>query len=63
VLLTADVRYDRFFAAEKRILLADIGHYESEIVAIALLYEILTKNFPTFALHKSEKGRNPVRYF
>lgn len=60
VFLTADVRYDRFWAAEKRVLLADIGHYESEIVAIDLLYEILAKNFPTFALHKSEAGRNPV---
>jgi dinuclear metal center YbgI/SA1388 family protein len=60
--LTADLRYDRFFAAEKRILLADIGHFESEIVAISLLHERLTKNFPTFALHKSEFSHNPVNY-
>ncbi len=60
--LTADVRYDRFFAAEKRTLLADIGHFESEIVAIPLLFEILTKKFPTFALHKSEGQHNPVNY-
>ncbi len=60
--LTADVRYDRFFAAEKRTLLADIGHFESEIVAISLLHDILTKKFPTFALHKSEGQHNPVNY-
>jgi dinuclear metal center YbgI/SA1388 family protein len=60
--LTADLRYDRFLAAEKRIVLADIGHFESEIVAISLLYEILTKNFPTFALHKSNCSHNPVNY-
>lgn len=61
--LTADVRYDRFFAAEGRILLADIGHFESEIVVISLLHELLTKNFPTFALHKSARSHNPVNYF
>jgi len=61
--LTADVRYDRFFAAEGRILLADIGHFESEIVVISLLHELLTKNLPTFALHKSARSHNPVSYF
>ncbi len=60
--LTADLKYDRFFAAEQRILLADIGHFESEIVAIDLLYEVLAKNFPTFALHKSQAQHNPVNY-
>ncbi|MDR0953978.1 MAG: Nif3-like dinuclear metal center hexameric protein [Rikenellaceae bacterium] len=62
VYLTADVKYDLFFAAEGRILLADIGHFESEIGVISLLYELLRKKIPTFALHKSEKVHNPVNY-
>jgi dinuclear metal center YbgI/SA1388 family protein len=60
--LTADVRYDRFLAAENRILLADIGHFESEIIIITLLHTLLTKFFPTFALHKSQTAHNPVNY-
>jgi len=62
VFLTADVKYNSFFDADNRILLADIGHFESEIGVISLLYEILTKKFPTFALHKSELSHNPVNY-
>ncbi len=62
IFLTADLKYDRFFAAEKRIGIADIGHFESEIVAIDLLCEVLAKKFPTFALHKSKKQHNPVNY-
>ncbi len=62
VFLTADVRYDRFFAAEKRILLADIGHFESEFCAIDLMYDIISKKIATFALHKSKSSHNPVGY-
>jgi dinuclear metal center YbgI/SA1388 family protein len=62
VFLTADVRYDRFLAAERRILLADIGHFESEICAIELMHDVISKIFPTFALHKSKSGHNPVGY-
>ena len=62
VFLTADIKYNSFFDAENRILLADIGHFESEIGVISLLYELLTKKFPTFALHKSELSHNPVNY-
>lgn len=62
VFLTADVRYDRFFAAEKRILLADIGHFESEFCAIDLMCDVISKKIATFALHKSKSSRNPVNY-
>ena len=62
VFLTADIKYNSFFDAENHILLADIGHFESEIGVISLLSEILTKKFPTFALHKSELSHNPVNY-
>jgi dinuclear metal center YbgI/SA1388 family protein len=62
VFLTADVRYDRFFAAERRILLADIGHFESEFCAGELIFDIIRNKFPNFALHKSAKAHNPVNY-
>ena len=62
VYLSGDIKYNSFFDAENRILLADIGHFESEIGVISLLYEILTKKFPTFALHKSGSSHNPVNY-
>lgn len=62
VFLTADVRYDRFFAAEGRITIADIGHYESEFCATDLMYDVITKKFPNFALHKSANAHNPVNY-
>lgn len=62
VFLTADLRYDRFLAARGRILLADIGHFESEFCAIDLMYGILSKKIVNFAVHKSANSRNPVSY-
>ncbi|MCD8186749.1 MAG: Nif3-like dinuclear metal center hexameric protein, partial [Rikenellaceae bacterium] len=62
VLITGEAKYNSFFDAQDQIVLVEIGHFESEIGIISLLYEILTKNFPTFALHKSEYAHNPVNY-
>ncbi len=62
VFLTADLRLDRFYAAEGRILLADIGHFESEFCAIELMHDIISKKIANFALHKSESTHNPVNY-
>ncbi len=62
VFLTADLRHDRFLAAEGRILLADIGHYESEFCAVGLMLDIITKKFPNFAVRPSANATNPVNY-
>ncbi len=62
VFLSADLRHDRFLAAEGRILLADIGHFESEFCAIDLIHDIISKKITNFALHKSVNSRNPVNY-
>jgi dinuclear metal center YbgI/SA1388 family protein len=62
VFLTADLRYDRFLSAAGRILLADVGHFESEFCAIDLIYDIISKKIPTFALYKSADALNPVCY-
>jgi dinuclear metal center YbgI/SA1388 family protein len=63
IYMTADIKYHEFFDAEGRILLADIGHYESEQFTIDLLFDILKKNFPNFAVLKTGMNTNPVHYF
>src|SRR5690606_1186467 len=52
--VTADLKYHEFFDAEGRLLLADIGHYESEQFTIDLLQEFLQQKFPTFAVLKTK---------
>ncbi len=62
VLVTADFKYHQFFDAENRIVIADIGHFESEQYVCELFYEILKKKFSTFALHLSKINTNPINY-
>ena len=61
--LTADLKYHDFFGMENRLLLADIGHYESENGVKEWLYAALIEKFPTFAFLISEVNTNPVHYF
>lgn len=61
--ITSDVKYHEFFDAENRVVIADIGHWESEQFTIDLLYDILLTKFPTFAVLKSKVKTNPVQYF
>jgi dinuclear metal center YbgI/SA1388 family protein len=61
--VTADLKYHEFFDAEGRILLADIGHYESEQYTVELLSEAVRTEFPKFAVLASEVNTNPVNYF
>lgn len=61
--ITSDIKYHEFFDADGRVLLADIGHYESEQFTIELLIDILVTKFPTFAILKSEFCTNPVLYY
>jgi dinuclear metal center YbgI/SA1388 family protein len=63
IFITADIKYHEFFDANGRMLIADIGHYESEQFTINLLQEFLEEKFPTFAVLKTEVITNPVRYF
>lgn len=62
VLVTADFKYHQFFDAENQIIIADIGHYESEQYTKELFYDILRKKFSTFALHLSKINTNPINY-
>lgn len=61
--ITADLKYHDFFLPDGRLLLADIGHAESEIATVQLITEYIKGNFPTFAVLKSQVNTNPVRYF
>jgi dinuclear metal center YbgI/SA1388 family protein len=61
--ITADIKYHEFFDANDQIVIADIGHWESEQYTIDLLLEILQDKFPTFAVLKTEVKTNPVEYF
>ena len=61
--ITADMKYHEFFDANGKLLIADIGHYESEQFTISLLQEVLEQKFPTFAVLKTAVETNPVRYF
>ncbi len=62
IFITADMKYHDFFDAEEKIVVVDIGHFESEQFTKELFYEILIKKFPTFALRLSEVKTNPVLY-
>jgi dinuclear metal center YbgI/SA1388 family protein len=62
IFITSDLKYHDFFKAEGKILLADIGHFESERFTIELLQEELAKKFPTFAVLKTSVSTNPVNY-
>lgn len=63
IFITGDYKYHEFFDADKQIIIADIGHYESEQYTSHLLEGILTKKFPKFAVHLTEVNTNPINYF
>jgi len=63
IFITSDIKYHEFFDAEGAIVLADIGHYESEQFTIGLLFDILKEKFPNFALQKTVVDTNPVYCF
>ncbi|WGD33709.1 Nif3-like dinuclear metal center hexameric protein [Olleya sp. YS] len=63
VFVTSDLKYHDFFTAENTILLADIGHYESEQFTKNGLVALLTKKIPNFAIVLSNTNTNPVKYF
>jgi dinuclear metal center YbgI/SA1388 family protein len=61
--ITSDIKYHEFFDAEDRMVVADIGHYESEQFTTDLIHDLLVEKFPTFAVLKTAINTNPVRYF
>ena len=61
-LVTGDVKYHEFFDAEGRMMIADIGHYESEVFTKEIFYDTISKKFTNFAVYLTNVNTNPVRY-
>ena len=61
--LTADLKYHQFFDGQEKMILADIGHYESEQFTKEIIVDFLNKKFPTFAFLNSFVNTNSVNYF
>jgi dinuclear metal center YbgI/SA1388 family protein len=63
IFITADFKYHEYFDADKEIIIADIGHFESEKYTIELLYNLIINNFSTFVPHCTKVITNPIKYF
>ncbi len=63
IFITGDFKYHEFFDADHHLIIADIGHYESEQFTIDLLSNIIQNNFSIFAVRKTSVNTNPVHYF
>lgn len=61
--VSADFKYHEYFDAENKIMICDIGHYESEVATKELFYEVLSENMSNIALVFSETETNPIRYY
>ncbi|MBO7265432.1 MAG: Nif3-like dinuclear metal center hexameric protein [Alistipes sp.] len=62
VYITGDLKYNDFMMGENRMILVDIGHFESEFCAINILDDVLSKNLCNFAVRKSLCSRTPIHY-
>ena len=62
IFISADFKYHDFFDADHKLIIADIGHYESEQFTKELIYDLLTKNFTRFAVQLSKLNTNPIKY-
>jgi putative NIF3 family GTP cyclohydrolase 1 type 2 len=60
--VTGDFKYHEFFDAEDKLLIADIGHYESERFTIDLIAQNIREKFSTFATHLTQVNTNPIFY-
>lgn len=63
VFLTSDIKYHRFFDHDNRIIIVDLGHFESEIGFVDFLSHWLAEKFTNFAIHQTRVNTNPVEYF
>lgn len=61
--VTADFKYHQFFDAEGKLMICDIGHYESEQFTTELISDILSEKIPNFALIFAQRGTNPIQYY
>ena len=62
IFITSDFKYHEFFDAEGKLIIADVGHFESEQFTQELLLELITEKFPNFALRLTVQNTNPINY-
>ncbi len=62
IFITADLKYHQFYEAEGKLILADVGHYESEQYTKNLIITYLRKKISNFAFILSDKNTNPIQY-
>ena len=62
VFITGEIKYPDYFGHEEDILMAEIGHYESEQYTKEIFYSIIRDLFPNFALQLSKINTNPIKY-
>ncbi|HQG38819.1 MAG TPA: Nif3-like dinuclear metal center hexameric protein, partial [Chitinophagales bacterium] len=62
IFITGDFKYHQFFDADNQIVIADIGHYESEQFTVQLFNKILSEKFINFAVQISTINTNPINY-
>ena len=60
--VSADFKYHDFFDADGKIVIADVGHYESEQFTKELLRDQIVRKFPMFAAQISKISTNPINY-
>ncbi|MGQ1890271.1 Nif3-like dinuclear metal center hexameric protein [Thermophagus sp. OGC60D27] len=63
IFVSSDFKYHQFQEADNKIVIADIGHYESEQLTKEVFFELLTKKFPNFAVRLTNVTTNPVKYY
>ena len=63
IFISSDIKYHEFFDANNELLIADIGHFDSEQFTINLLFDILQKKYTKFAVLKAVTITNPLNYF
>ncbi len=62
IFISGDFKYHQFFDADNQIIIADIGHFESEQFTVQLFNKIISEKFPTFAVRISTINTNPINY-
>ncbi len=62
IYISADFKYHEFFQAEEQIIIADLGHYETEKHTKDIFFELISKKMPTFAHYLSETDSSPILY-
>lgn len=62
IFISGDFKYHDFFGAENKIIIADVGHFETEQFTKELFFDIIRKKIPTFAVHISKVNTNPIIY-